>query len=98
YLKIYDGTDNTGTILYNNASGGANSGDVDLADMIASHGSAVFTGTSGNLHFEFHASSVVDYEGWDILVQNAGPLTCPAPTSLTATNIQATSADLGWTE
>ena len=51
--------------VWDNASGGANSGDITLADMIASNGSSTFTGTSGSLTFFFHASSVVDYGGWD---------------------------------
>src|SRR5690554_3449922 len=66
YLRIYDGTDATGTILYDNSSTGANSGDITLAEMIASHGSSTFTSTSGNFFFYFHASTVVDYGGWDV--------------------------------
>ncbi len=65
YLIIYDGVDATGTELYNNGTGGANEGDITLADMIASNGSSTITGTSGSLTFFFHSSTVVDYGGWD---------------------------------
>ncbi|WP_310994386.1 GEVED domain-containing protein, partial [Aequorivita marina] len=72
YLIIYDGTDDTGTVLYDNSDTGANSGDKDLADMIASNGSATFTGTSGDLFFFFHASTVVNWLGWDVEIMAAG--------------------------
>ncbi|SRX55619.1 T9SS type A sorting domain-containing protein [Aequorivita sp. CIP111184] len=65
YLRIYDGADTSGTVLYDNSSTGANSGDITLADMIGSNGSSTFTGTSGSLTFFFHSSTVVDYGGWD---------------------------------
>jgi predicted aconitase with swiveling domain len=71
YLRIYDGTDATGTLLYDNGTGGPNSGDITLADMIASHGSSTFTSASGNFFFFFHASSVVDYGGWDVEIVTA---------------------------
>lgn len=66
YVRIYDGADTSGTLLYDNGSGGTNSGDITLADMIASNGSASFVGTSGALTFFFHSSTVVDYGGWDV--------------------------------
>ncbi len=72
YLEIYDGTDASGTLLYSNGSGGPNSGDITLDDMIDSHGSASFTATSGNFFFFFHASAVVDYGGWDVEIIAAG--------------------------
>ena len=71
WLKIYDGTDNTGTLLYNNSTGGINEGDILLADMIASHGSDTFTSTSGNFFFEFNATTVVAYAGWDVEIMEA---------------------------
>ncbi|HLV92536.1 MAG TPA: hypothetical protein VKX34_05380, partial [Aequorivita sp.] len=46
YLQIYDGTDATGTLLYDNGDGGMNDNDQNLTDMIASNGSATFTSTS----------------------------------------------------
>ena len=39
--------------------------------MVASHGSSVFTGTSGFFTFEFNATAVVDYGGWDVLITAA---------------------------
>jgi hypothetical protein len=66
WLRIYDSADTTGPVLYDNGTGGANAGDITLADMIASNGSATFTGTSGFLTFEFNATAVVDYGGWDV--------------------------------
>lgn len=66
WLRIYDGEDTSGPVLFDNNTGGANSGDITLADMIASNGSAIFTGTSGSLTFEFRSSTVVDYGGWEV--------------------------------
>ncbi|WP_131811116.1 hypothetical protein, partial [Aequorivita soesokkakensis] len=71
YLRIYDGTDATGTLLYDNGAGGPNDGDITLADMIASHGSSTFTSVSGNFFFFFHATAVVDYGGWDVEIVTA---------------------------
>src|SRR5690606_26438561 len=65
-LQIYDGTDSSGTLLYDNGLGGPNDGDITLNDMIASHGSDTFTGTSGSFYFVFHSSTVVDYGGWEV--------------------------------
>src|SRR5690606_10771253 len=50
-------------LLYNSNT---NSNTDTLAGMIAYHGSAVFTGTSGAITFEFNASTVVDHNGWDV--------------------------------
>src|SRR5690606_23591377 len=71
YLRIYDGIDATGTVLYDNSSGGANSGDITLADMISSHGSSTFNSASANFFFFFHSSTVVDYGGWDAEIVTA---------------------------
>src|SRR5690554_5081976 len=72
YLQIYDGTDATGTLLYDNGDGGMNDNDQNLTDMIASNGSATFTSTSGNFFFYFHASIVVNKLGWDVEIIAAG--------------------------
>lgn len=72
YLRIYDGTDATGTLIYDNGDGGMNENDQNLTDMIASNGSATFTSTSGNFFFYFHASSVVNRLGWDVEIIAAG--------------------------
>lgn len=71
YLKLYDGTDTSGTLLYDNSLEGANNGDKTLADMIASTGSASFTATSGNFFFFFHSSTVVNWMGWDVEIMEA---------------------------
>ena len=71
WLRIYDGTDTSGVLLYDNSSGGMNAGDILLADMIASHGSTIFTAASGNFHFEFYASTVVAYLGWEVEILQA---------------------------
>ncbi|MCW5519642.1 T9SS type A sorting domain-containing protein [Aureitalea sp. L0-47] len=78
WLRIYDGVDTTGPVLYDNSAGGINDGDITLVDMIASNGSALFTGTSGSLTFEFNATAVVDYGGWDVEIlatSGGGPAT-----------------------
>ncbi|MAO07911.1 MAG: hypothetical protein CL596_04280 [Alteromonas sp.] len=72
WLKIYDSPDTSGTVLYDNGPGGANDGDITLSDMIASYGSSVFTSTGGSLTFEFRASAVVDYGGWEAEITNGG--------------------------
>jgi hypothetical protein len=72
WLKIYDSADTSGPVLFDNGSGGANEGDITLADMIASHGSSSFVGTSGAITFEFNATTVVDYGGWDVEIIAAG--------------------------
>ncbi|MGB6082646.1 T9SS type A sorting domain-containing protein [Moheibacter sp.] len=61
WLKIYDGTDTSGTLLFDSNVGG-----YDLTEMIASNGSGVFNASSGNFHFEFNASTVVNRLGWEV--------------------------------
>ena len=74
WLRIYDGADTSGTILWDTSSGGMNDGLVTLAEMITANGSAVFTGTSGSMTFEFGSSTVVDRLGWEaeILAASGG--------------------------
>ena len=72
YLRLYDGTDATGTVLYDNSATGANNGEKTLADMIASNGSATFTAASGNFFFFFHSSTVVNWLGWDVEIVAIG--------------------------
>ncbi|MAT90519.1 MAG: hypothetical protein CMC35_07480 [Flavobacteriaceae bacterium] len=72
WLRIYDGTDTSGTVLYDNSSGGANEGDEELPDMIASNGSATFNSTTGSLTFEFNSSTVVDWGGFDVTINPSG--------------------------
>lgn len=72
WLKIYDGADTSGTLLYDNADGGINEGDITLADMIASNGSALFSGTSGSITFEHNASGVINRLGWEVEILATG--------------------------
>tara|TARA_R100000306_G_scaffold6274_8_gene8761 strand:+ start:360 stop:3668 length:3309 start_codon:yes stop_codon:yes gene_type:complete len=72
WLKIYDGPDTSGTVLFDNSDGGINEGDIDLADMIASNGSALFSGTSGSLTFEHNASGVINRLGWEVEILATG--------------------------
>ena len=63
WLKIYDGTDTTGTLLYDSNV----NGDTDtFAGMVAYNGSGIFTGTSGAITFQFNATTVVDHTGWEV--------------------------------
>ncbi len=69
WLKVYDGTDTSGTVLYDSNT---NSDTDTFAGMVALNGSGVFTGTSGNITFEFNATGVVDHTGWDVEILAAG--------------------------
>jgi len=63
WLKVYDGADTTGTVLYDSNTNGNTD---TYAGMIALNGSGVFTGTSGSITFEFNATGVVDDTGWEV--------------------------------
>ncbi len=52
----------------------------------------------GCLTFRFRSDNTVNRPGWLADVTCDPPPTCPKPTALTATNITATSALLGWTD
>ena len=83
WLKVYDGTDTSGTVLYDSNT----NGDTDtFAGMIAYNGSGVFIGTSGAMTFEFNASTVVDHTGWEveILAPDSEPESCE-PGNITTT-------------
>ncbi|MDR2206359.1 MAG: T9SS type A sorting domain-containing protein [Flavobacteriaceae bacterium] len=62
-LKIYDGTDASGTLIYDSNT---NANTDTLAGMIALNGSGVFTAASGSFTFVFNASTVVDHTGWEV--------------------------------
>tara|TARA_R110000850_G_scaffold277086_1_gene422459 strand:- start:207688 stop:210510 length:2823 start_codon:yes stop_codon:yes gene_type:complete len=73
WLRVYDGSDSSGTILFDNSSGGINQGDDTFAELLASNGgSGVFTGTSGAFFFEFNASAVVNRLGWEVEILATG--------------------------
>jgi len=63
WLKVYDGADTSGTVLYDSNTNGNTD---TFAGMIAQNGSGVFTGTSGAITFEFNATTVVDHTGWEV--------------------------------
>ncbi|MGB6092569.1 MAG: GEVED domain-containing protein, partial [Moheibacter sp.] len=60
YLRIYDGTSTSGTLLYGNGAGDPDDGDYGLPS------GTILNAASGNFFFFFHASSVVNRLGWDI--------------------------------
>ena len=55
------------------------------------------TDASGCLTFRFRSDGSINMAGWVANVTCAGAATCATPTTLTATNITANSAVLGWT-
>src|SRR5690625_2751462 len=57
YLRIYDGTDTSGTLLFGNGPGDPNDGDYSLP------AGTVLDADSGNFFFYFHASTVVNRLG-----------------------------------
>ena len=79
YLRIYDGTDANGTLLYGNGSGDPDNGDYGLP------AGTILDATSGNFFFFFHASSVVNRLGWEIEIMEVdggggnNDLTCFEP-------------------
>jgi hypothetical protein len=77
YLIIYDGLDVTAPVIFDSRPGDID----DLAELIAANGgSSLFSSTSGDMTFEFHASGVVDYGGWEIEITDGGaPAVFPAP-------------------
>jgi len=73
WLRVYDGADNTGTILFDNSSGGINQGANTFAQLLAANGgSGIFTGTSGNFFFEFNSTTVVNRLGWEVEILATG--------------------------
>lgn len=69
FLNIYDGTDTSGTQIYDS---NLDANTDTLAGMIAANGSAQFTSTTGALTFEFSATAVVNSCGWEVEVISAG--------------------------
>lgn len=109
FVEIYDGDNTSGTLLYNNGTGGANANDQDLDDMIASSGGSSFTGTTGCITVFFFATGVVSDFGWeaDITVASGAThpgdnlpcgtnLNCLAPPNISVGNITNNSADVTW--
>src|SRR5690625_24980 len=73
YLRIYDGTDTSGTLLFGNGPGDPNDGDYSLP------AGTVLDADNGNFFFYFHASTVVNRLGWEIEIMAADGTTEPDP-------------------
>ena len=84
YLYVYDGEDTSAALL------GTYSGSSIPGPFTSTH-------SSGKLTFRFTSDSSVNDSGWEAAVTCAAPPSCQDPTSMAATNITATSADLTWT-
>ncbi|MDC7995582.1 proprotein convertase P-domain-containing protein [Altibacter sp. HG106] len=68
WLVIYDGTSTADPVIFDSRPGDVD----DLAELIAEFGGTTFSGTSGDLTFEFSASAVINYLGWEIEILSAG--------------------------
>lgn len=86
-----------GTNWYNDAS---NWWDIDVTTWTTtSHDISTLAGNSGvKFRFVFSSDNSTMKEGIGIDDFSITAITCPAPTTLTATAITVASADLGWTE
>lgn len=96
WVRVIDGSDNTGTVLYDNGPNGTNDGDITLNDMLASAGTTTFTGTSGDMTIEFRASIIVNQEGFQISFPSEGG--CEAAENFMVSNVLDTTADMTWDE
>ena len=83
-LTIYDGEDTSGTNL------GSFDGTTLPSPFTASN-------SAGALTFVFHSNSSITGAGWDATI-DCGPITCPAPSDLSTSNITYQGADIAWTE
>ncbi|MGB0888594.1 MAG: T9SS type A sorting domain-containing protein, partial [Vicingaceae bacterium] len=95
WMKIYEGTGTGGTVLFNNDAGGPNNGPAgggtgsgfgDCGDDDLSALQNLCSNGSNCLTFEFHASGVVDREGWDASVLLTTGPTCVLPITLVSFN------------
>ena len=82
YLKIYDGTSTSGTLLGEYQGSG-----LTVPELIS---------TTGPLTLHFHSDGSVVYAGFQLTVSCMSN-TCPAPTGLTLSNVGNNSADVSWT-
>lgn len=108
YLRLYDGSEPMGTLLYGNGPGDPGSGDIDLDDMIGTTGTSMFTANSGCITFHFFATTVVNYEGWEVeVISTAGHpgdyvpcgvnIDCPGPGNITLDELTGDQAQISWT-
>ncbi len=71
WLRIYDGVDATGVLLFDNGPGG--NGANTFAQLLAFNGgSGVFNAASGNFFFNFNATAVVNRLGWEVEILATG--------------------------
>ncbi|MBQ3733016.1 MAG: fibronectin type III domain-containing protein [Bacteroidales bacterium] len=82
YLRIYDGTSASGTMLGEYKGTG-----LTVPELVS---------TTGPLTLHFHSDGSVIYEGFMLTVSCINN-SCPAPTGLTVSNVGNTSADVSWT-
>ena len=104
WMKIYDNSTTSGNLLFNNdvggpdnaPNGGSGSGYGDCGDDIPPTG---FCSSSECLTFEFHATSVVNREGWEALVQIVDETCTILPVALSNFNLQdkIDHIELNWT-
>ncbi len=100
-LTIYNGADNTastidppggGTIWCWDRNDSPAAGTGDLQGMTITS-----TDPSGCITFVFTSDGSVTRSGWEAVVSCIAGPSCTAPSTLTASNITSSSADLGWT-
>ena len=87
YLQIFDGSDNTGTILFDSHNGDA------LTNI---------TSTTGPLTLYFHSDASVNHSGFEIQVSCVGDTTpvepCNAPANVEVNNVTTSAATVDWTQ
>lgn len=86
YLQIFDGSDNTGTILFDSHNG----------DTLTN-----ITSTTGPLTLYFHSDASTTYSGFEIqvnCVSGSTPEPCNAPTNVTVSDVTTTSANVDWAQ
>ena len=84
YLRIYDGSDISGTLLFENPTG---SGTVPLIES-----------TTGPLTIQFTSDYMIVAGGFDLQVSCTTAPTCIKPSQLAVDNTTSSSVTLSWTE
>jgi len=87
YLQIFDGSDNTGTVLF----------DSHLGDLLTN-----ITSTTGPLTLYFHSDGSVNHSGFEIQVSCVSDTTpvepCNAPANVVVNNVTTSAATVDWTQ